>query len=195
MISVAEGDERGSHAAFRGQFLRGAGKHKEWFSIWFFADVDVAPAHRFADAGAECFGDGFFPSETRGQMARRKFHRHRILNFAIGENAMKKAFAEAVDRVLDARAFHQVDTNAEHAHLEHEPRATLPRFVLPSVQAALAFSEVVIQRGELDRLWCSRLAVSRRSPHAPEHGDTAPWLQHKESSSYLFSIVMRGNLP
>jgi hypothetical protein len=30
MIGVAEGDERGSYAAFPGQFLRGAGKDKEW---------------------------------------------------------------------------------------------------------------------------------------------------------------------
>jgi hypothetical protein len=152
MIGVAERDQRGSHAAFRCQFLCGAGEHKEWFSTWFFADVDVAPAHRFANAGAECFGDGFFPSETRGEMARGKFHRHRILNFAISENAMKKAFAEAVDRVLDARAFHQVDTNAEHIHLGRESSATLPRFVLPSVRAALGFSEVAIHLGKLDRL-------------------------------------------
>jgi hypothetical protein len=149
MIGVAERDERGSHAAFCCQFLRGAGKHKEWFSTWFFADVDVAPAHRFANAGTECFGDGFFPSETRGQMARRKFHRHRILNFAIGENAMKKAFAEAVDRVLDARAFHQVNTNAEHTH---EFSTALPRSALTSVRATLAFSENAIHLGKLDRL-------------------------------------------
>jgi hypothetical protein len=43
---------------------------------------------------------------------------------------MKKAFAEAVDRVLDARAFHQVDANAEYTHSKFTASAVVPRFVL-----------------------------------------------------------------
>jgi hypothetical protein len=61
--------------------------------------------------------------------------------------------------MLDARAFDEIDTYAEHAH---EFSAALPRFVLASVRAAPAFSEnaihlvspsrVVIHLGKLDRL-------------------------------------------
>jgi hypothetical protein len=39
-------------------------------------------------------GQCFFSCESHRQMARRKFHRHRILDFPVGENAMKKLFAE-----------------------------------------------------------------------------------------------------
>lgn len=130
MIGVAERDECGGYAAFCGQFLGWSGEDEKRFAARFFLDVDVAPAHRFANAGAERFGDGFFSCKPRSQMASGKFHRHRILNFAIGENAMKKAFAKTIDRVLDARAFHQVDANAEHTHSKFTASAGVPRFVL-----------------------------------------------------------------
>jgi hypothetical protein len=151
IIGVAEGDECGRYAAFPGQFLRGAGKDKKWFSTWFFADVDVTPAHRFADAGAECFGYRFLSGEARGQMSRRKFHRHGIFDFLVGENAMKKAFAETIERMLYAGDFDKINADAEHTHLERESSATLLRFVSGSVRAALAFSEVAIHLGKLDR--------------------------------------------
>src|SRR5712692_4039114 len=96
MFGVAKRDQRGNHAALRRELLRGSGKDEERFASWFFSDVDVAPAHRLADAGAEGFGHRLFSGKTRGQMTPGKFHRHAIFNFAFGEDAMKKAIAEAI---------------------------------------------------------------------------------------------------
>jgi hypothetical protein len=135
MVGMTERDERGSYTAFGRQFLRWTGENQEWFATRFFADVDVAPAHCLPDAGAERLGHGFFAGKSRGQMASGKFHRHGILNFVFGENAMEKTFTEAVDRVLNPRAFHQIDADSEDAH----------------VRAALGFSEVAIDLGKLDR--------------------------------------------
>ncbi|HET6888549.1 MAG TPA: hypothetical protein VFH87_11580, partial [Candidatus Udaeobacter sp.] len=56
--------------------------------------------------------------ETRGQMTRRKFHRQRIFNLAIGKNAMEKTIAKSIDRPLDAGALDKVDSSTNHAHLE-----------------------------------------------------------------------------
>ena len=97
MLGVAEGNERGNYAALGREFLRGSGKDEKRLAVWFFLNVDVAPTHCFADASAESFRNRFFRCKTRGQMTRRKFHRHGIFNFAIGEDAMKKAIAEAID--------------------------------------------------------------------------------------------------
>jgi len=58
--------------------------------------IDLLPAHRFSDPGAECFRDGFFRREARRKMARRKFHRLRILDFARREHAVEKTFAETI---------------------------------------------------------------------------------------------------
>jgi hypothetical protein len=55
-------------------------------------------------------------------MTRRKFHRHRIFDFALGKNAAQEFFAEAIKRPLNARAFHQIDADADHAHV----RGALP---------------------------------------------------------------------
>src|SRR5438552_10489841 len=115
MLGVAEGDQRGNHAALGRELLRWTGKDQKRFAVWFLANVDVAPTHRFADAGAESFGNRFLRRKTRGQMTRGKFHRHGIFNFAFGEDAMKKAIAEATARMLNARAFDKIDTNAEYA--------------------------------------------------------------------------------
>jgi hypothetical protein len=49
-------------------------------------------------------------------MARRKFHRHRIFDFAVGENTMEKSIPETVDRMLDARTLDKIDSDAEHTH-------------------------------------------------------------------------------
>ena len=97
MLGVAEGNERGNYAALGREFLRGSGKDEKRLAVWFFPNVDVAPAHCFADAGAESLRNRFFRRKPRGQMTRRKFHRHGIFNFAISEDAMKKAISEAID--------------------------------------------------------------------------------------------------
>jgi len=120
MIGVTERNQGGSYAAFRGEFPGWPGENKEGFAAWFLADIDVAPAHCLTNAGAECLRNSFFAGETRGQMARRKFHRHRILDLALGKNAMKKAFAETVKRMLNARTFDQIDADADDAHLKFE---------------------------------------------------------------------------
>jgi hypothetical protein len=51
-------------------------------------------------------------------MALRKFHRHRIFNFTIRENAMQKPIAESFNGTLNARALHKIDTDSNYAHLE-----------------------------------------------------------------------------
>jgi hypothetical protein len=53
-------------------------------------------------------------------MTRRIFHRLRILDLARGEDAVKKALAEPIERMLDARVLHQVDANAEHTHFNEK---------------------------------------------------------------------------
>jgi len=67
-------------------------------------------------------------------MARWKLHRHRIFNFAVGKNAAQKFFSKAIERMLNARAFHQIDPDADHAHV---------RGALPFSKAAF----VIISRG------------------------------------------------
>jgi hypothetical protein len=54
-------------------------------------------------------------------MSRRKFHRHRILDFAVSEYTMKKLFAEAIERVLDPFAFDKINADADDAHLRAAP--------------------------------------------------------------------------
>jgi len=67
-------------------------------------------------------------------MARGIFHRHRILNFAVGENAVKKFIAESLERTIDARALNQIDTDAEHTHV----RAARAVSELPSLIGRLS---------------------------------------------------------
>src|SRR5690349_14003217 len=51
-------------------------------------------------------------------MSRREFHRHRILNLAIGKNSVEKTIAESIDGALNAGAFDKIDTSTNHAHLK-----------------------------------------------------------------------------
>jgi len=51
-------------------------------------------------------------------MARRKFHRHRIFNLAVGKNSVEKTIAESIDGALNAGALDKIDTSTNHAHLE-----------------------------------------------------------------------------
>src|SRR2546422_11211309 len=116
MIGVAECDERMRYAPLRSKLLRGSGKDKKRFAAGFSSDVDVAPTHGFADSGAEGLRHSFLSSKSRGEMSRGKFHRHRILNFAICEDAMKKTVAKTIERMLNARAFNEINTDADHTH-------------------------------------------------------------------------------
>ena len=118
MLSVTKCDKRRSNAALCGKLLRWPRKNEKWFAAWFFANVEIAPAHGFADSGAEGFRNSFFRREARRQMARREFHRHRIFDFTVGENTVEKSISETIDGMLNARAFDKIDTDAEHAHPE-----------------------------------------------------------------------------
>src|SRR5260370_28221227 len=96
MFSVAQGNKGRSDTALRCKFLRRTRKDEKWLATWFFSNVDVAPAHGLANAGAECFGDGFFRGKTRSEMPRWEFHRHRIFNLTIGKDAVQKPIAKAI---------------------------------------------------------------------------------------------------
>src|SRR4029077_6148144 len=93
--------------------------------------VDIAPAHCFADASAECFRDRFLRCEPGREMARWKFHRDAISNLALGENPLHETFAKTIERVLDALDLDHVHANAEHAHGKLSS-AAVPRFALAS---------------------------------------------------------------
>src|SRR6266498_408075 len=97
MFGMAESNKGGGHSPLCGKFLRRSGKDQVRFAARLLSNIDVAPTHRFADAGAERFRNCFFSRETRSQMPRRKFHRHRILNLALGENTMEKTITKTVD--------------------------------------------------------------------------------------------------
>src|SRR5713101_1475851 len=97
MFGMAESNKSGGYTPFCGEFLRWPGKYKKRFAARLLSNIDVAPAHCFADAGAERFRNSFFRCETRSQMSRGKFHRYRILNLAVGENTAEKSIAKSVD--------------------------------------------------------------------------------------------------
>src|SRR5260370_26256634 len=97
MLSVAERDEGRRDAALCSKLLRRSRKNQKWFASRSFLDVDVAPTHRFANAGAERFRHSLFCRETRSQMASRKFHRHRIFDLAVRENPMQKTISEPIN--------------------------------------------------------------------------------------------------
>src|SRR5882724_8135974 len=49
-------------------------------------------------------------------MPRREFHRHRILNLAIGKNSMEKTIAKSIYRPLNAVALDKIDTSTNDTH-------------------------------------------------------------------------------
>ena len=63
VFCVAEGDERRSHTTFCGKSFGGSRKKQKGFAALFFADVNVAPAHRFAYSGTERFCHCLFPAK------------------------------------------------------------------------------------------------------------------------------------
>src|SRR5947207_14522245 len=97
MLGMAKSNESRRDPPLCGKLLRRARKDYKRLAARLFANIDVAPAHRFADSGAECFRNSFFRCKPRSQVARWEFHRHRILNLAVGENTVKKSITETID--------------------------------------------------------------------------------------------------
>lgn len=116
MFCMAKANERRSAAAALEELLSLAGENEVGLAARFFAHIDLAPAHGFANARAEGFGDSFLGGEARGQMPGRKFHRHRVFDLALRENAMQESFAKTIERMLNAGAFDQVHPDAYNAH-------------------------------------------------------------------------------
>src|SRR5213594_332933 len=122
MLGVTKCNQRGSDAPFCSKLLRWPRKNQERFAIAFFPDVDIAPTHRFAYPGAERFCHGFLAGKARSQMSFWKFHRHRIFDLAIRENAMQKTITESSDGTPNTHALAKIYTDTNHAHLELSSR-------------------------------------------------------------------------
>ncbi len=116
MLGMTKRNECGSDSASSREFVGRSGENEKWFAARLFLDVDVAPTDCFADAGAECLGNSLFCRETRSQMTRREFHRHGVLNLAVGENTLEKTIAKSIDGSLDPRALDEIDACTDHAH-------------------------------------------------------------------------------
>jgi hypothetical protein len=127
MLSMTECDQGRSYAALLSKIFGWSGEDKEWFAALFFPDVDIPPAHCFADTGAERFCHRFLSGEARSQMPLWEFHRHRVFDFAIRENAMQKTISESINGTLNARALHKIDTDSNHAHEVSEVSHRLAR--------------------------------------------------------------------
>ena len=115
-FGVAETDPHFPNAAIGGELLRAALQNNEGFAAWLSMNVDVLPTHRFSDAGPKCFRERFLGGKARREMTGGKFHRLRIPYFADRENAPEKTFAKTIERMLNARAFHQIDADSDDAH-------------------------------------------------------------------------------
>src|SRR5437773_1815364 len=118
MLGMTQTDPGGFHHTLLGEGVGSAVKDQEWLTAFFLMHVDIAPAHRFSNAGAKCFGHCFLGRESGRKMARWKFHRLAISDFAIGKNPFHETFAEPIERVLNALDLDHVHANAEHAHGE-----------------------------------------------------------------------------
>src|SRR5262249_14511830 len=92
-------------------------ENQKWFAAFFFVYIDVAPAHGFSNSSTECFRYCFFRGKTRREMARRKFHRLAIGNFALGENPLHEPFTKTIERMLNPLDLNQIDANADNAHV------------------------------------------------------------------------------
>src|SRR5262245_8789950 len=114
---MAEGDKRRCDAPLCRESFGRPQKNEERFATLLLAYIDVAPAHGFADPGAEGFCHRLFARETRSQMALREFHRHRILDFTVCEDAMQETLSESLDRTLDARAFDHINADTDYTHI------------------------------------------------------------------------------
>src|SRR5437764_7284077 len=118
MLGMTQTDPGGFHRALFSEGLGSFVKDQERLAAYFFVHVDIAPAHCFADASAECFRYRFLGREPGRKMARGKFHRHAVGDFALGKNAFHKTFAEPIERMLNPLDLDHVHANSEHAHVE-----------------------------------------------------------------------------
>src|SRR6202167_1142127 len=75
-------------------------------------DFDVAPADSATPTCAQGFHPRFFGGEAGGVTFEAARFSFAISNFAVGENAPKKTFAEAFDAFADARDFGDIDSSA-----------------------------------------------------------------------------------
>lgn len=130
----------------------------------FFLDVDVAPTHGFADPGAERFCYRFLAGETRSQMALREFHRHRIFDFTICENAMQETISETLHGTLDPRALDNIDADADHAHfVTQAERPCVVGQALRLPCPAMATGAVALQF--CPRVQCSSVVIRHCGKH------------------------------
>src|SRR5436305_12654559 len=117
IIGVTQSDPAGFHATALGQNIGAAVQNQKRFAALFLVHIDVTPAHGFSDASTECFRYCFLCGEPRREMARRKFHRPAIANFAFSENPFDEPFTKAIKRMLNAFDLSHVDANSEYAHV------------------------------------------------------------------------------
>src|SRR4051812_5830194 len=76
-------------------------------------DPEVAPKYAVAKPGAERFRTGFLGSKSTGIAGRAVGAPIAFATLGIGENAVEKAIAEALDRLLDATDIDHVAADAE----------------------------------------------------------------------------------
>ena len=77
---------------------------------WFTNDFDVEPPHSMRDAGTEGFGSSFFGGEASGEAFRGFALAQAVLLLGRGIDAVQKAGAETVHRMLDAGDLGEIDT-------------------------------------------------------------------------------------
>ena len=118
MLGVTQADPDVRHAALSGELLCTAFEDHERLTAPLPMDIDVAPTHRFTDAGAERFRDRFLGSEACREMARGIFHGLAIRDFAFREDAVEEALTETLEGMLDALGFDQIDSDSQDAHGE-----------------------------------------------------------------------------
>src|SRR6185312_1380285 len=94
MVGVTESDQRVAHAARFCQIFGRSRENEKRFATWLLLNVDISPAHGFADTGAKGLRNRLFGRKSRCQMSSRKFHRHGVGDFPFGEDAAKETVAE-----------------------------------------------------------------------------------------------------
>src|SRR5271170_4950520 len=86
-----------------------------------FADhLDLKPIHSAADSGAECLGSRFLCGKPCRQTLGSISFAHAVGLLRRRENAIKKPLAKALERLLDACYFNQVNAAADN-HAVYQP--------------------------------------------------------------------------
>src|SRR4051812_48570670 len=117
ILRVAQRDQHLRNVSFLCQLLRPTLEHDIGLTTFFPPDINILPPHRLPNPGPERLRQRFLRREPSPQMARRKFHRLRIRNLTFRENAFQKPFTKALQRMLNPRVLHQIDADAEYAHI------------------------------------------------------------------------------